>query len=55
LEEDTMAKALDGHWREEHLLVLAEAVALSEVTQLLRRCSPKISAVTNTMIITHAA
>jgi hypothetical protein len=35
LEEDTMAKALDGHWREEHLLVLAEAVALSEVTQLL--------------------
>ena len=27
-DEDTMAKALHGHWREEHLFALAQAVAL---------------------------
>jgi transposase len=30
-DEDTMAKALHGHWREEHRVALAHAVALYDL------------------------
>jgi transposase len=46
----TMARALQGHWREEHLCSLAQAVALYEVShQKLTECDRQIEAALQTV------
>jgi transposase len=44
-DEDTIAKALHGHWREEHLFALAQAVALYDMYhQQISACDRQIEA-----------
>ena len=49
--EETIAKALCGQWREEHLFALAQAVALSEVYhQKMTECDRQIEAHLGTFV-----
>ena len=44
-DEETIAKALHGQWREEHLLALAQAVALYDMYhQKIAECDRQIEA-----------